>query len=62
MCGVKSLVLYEESDFYEDAETGKDIQFNWIDKVRCECCSFEIDHKLEIGKYDLGIEDYWNPD
>jgi len=62
VCGVKSLVLYEESDFYEDAETGKDIQFNWIDKVRCECCSFEIDHKLEIGKYDLGIEDYWNPD
>jgi len=60
VCGVESLVLYEESDYYEDTETGRDVYFRWVDKVKCECCTFQIHHHLEIGKYDLPIEDYWS--
>ena len=59
ICGVKSLVLYDETESIEDYKTGKYIHFNFIHTAKCECCSFEIELKLEIEKYNLPIDDYW---
>lgn len=59
VCGVKSLVLYDETDSFEDSKTGKYIDFNFIHTAKCECCSFEVESKLEIEKYNLPIDNYW---
>lgn len=59
ICGVESLVLYEESDSFQDSETGDNVNYYWVHSAKCECCTFEIDSKLEIENYDITMDDYW---
>jgi hypothetical protein len=61
ICGAKSLVLYE--DFYDDRDEDTGIvneAYCFIYKVKCFCCSFELDNNLEdLDKMKLNIENYW---
>ena len=59
ICGVESLILYDESDSSQDSKTGDKVNYYWVYSAKCECCTFEIDSKLEIENYDIPIEDYW---
>lgn len=59
VCGVEALVLYDESDSFQDSETGENVSYYWVHSAKCECCAFEIDSKLEIDNYDILMEDYW---
>ena len=59
ICGIESFILYDESDSFQDSDTGEYVSYNWVHSAKCECCTFEIDSKLEINKYDLPIDDYW---
>ena len=59
ICGVESFILYDESDSFQDSDTGEHVSYNWVHSAKCECCTFEIDSKLEIEKYALPIDDYW---
>lgn len=59
ICGVESFILYDESDSFPDSNTGDYVSYNWVHSAKCECCTFEIDSKLEIEKYALTIDDYW---
>lgn len=61
ICNTKSLVKSIDTFTVNNDETGETenvIQF--IYKVKCYCCSFEIDDRLhDLGKMNLGIDDYW---
>ena len=59
ICAVESFILYDESDSFQDSNTGDYVSYNWVHSAKCECCTFEIDSKLEIEKYGLPIDDYW---
>jgi hypothetical protein len=62
VCGIKSLVVYEDTDFDEEkAEAGVSVYaWRYTYQVKCMCCTFEINHRLENpSKYGLALEDYW---
>jgi len=59
ICGVESFILYDESDSFQDSNTGEHVSYNWVHSAKCECCTFEIDSKLEIKQYSISIDDYW---
>ena len=59
VCGVDCLVLYDESDTFQDSQTGENVHYNVVHSAKCECCTFEIDSKLEIAEYQVPIENYW---
>jgi hypothetical protein len=60
VCGIKSLVSYEDSDGEreEDGNYSSYWTYSWY--VKCYCCSFEISHELENPKeYGYDLPDYW---
>ena len=60
VCGVKSLVLYEDVDCDDDETTGKHYYWRYSYEVKCMCCSFEVNNHLKNpSDYGLPIEDYW---
>lgn len=59
VCGVNSLVLNDISDSIQDSDTGEEVSYSWVDSAKCECCTFEIDSKLEIKDYNITIDNYW---
>lgn len=59
ICGVESLILYDDRDSFEDSETGSNVVYDFVYSAKCECCTFEIDSKLKIEDYDIPVENYW---
>lgn len=62
VCGVHSLVVYEEVETEgwnpENESYDKVWYYTW--QVKCFCCSFSIDNHLQNpSDYGLPIEDYW---
>jgi len=58
VCGVNSLVIYEEKD-HDDSEH---INMNYYTyMVKCECCSFELNTELKNASYYeiSSINDFW---
>jgi len=59
ICGVESFILYDESLDFQDSNTNEYVSYNFVHSAKCECCTFEIDSKLEIKQYSIPIDDYW---
>jgi hypothetical protein len=62
VCGVKSLVVYDEMEI-DEGDTERDewtraYRYTW--QVECTCCTFKINHHLKNPSvYGLKMEDYW---
>ena len=62
VCGVNALIVYEDMNIefadHEQLEVVSAMRYTW--QVRCQCCSFEVDHYLKNGSdYGIGVPDYW---
>lgn len=63
VCGVDSLIIYNDNDYEYDDYFQEEIKFayNYTYEVVCECCTFNINGDLKNAS-DYGIkniEDYW---
>ncbi|EKO3818314.1 hypothetical protein NTH32_005156 [Vibrio harveyi] len=61
VCGVKSLVLYTESEMEYDEEEMLSNGYTYTDRVICECCQLSLHSDFENAtQYGLkNIEDFW---
>jgi hypothetical protein len=61
VCGIKALVLFNDHVDVEDEE-GKTIKYyEYIYRVQCFCCSFELKDEIkEIDKMNLHISNFFN--
>lgn len=61
VCGVKSLVLYTESEMEYDEEEMISNGYTYTDRVICECCQLSLRNDFENAtQYGLkNIEDFW---
>jgi hypothetical protein len=60
VCGLKSLVVYDETEFDALETTGFSRALRYTYQVKCMCCTFEINYHLDNpSKYGLKIDDYW---
>ena len=62
ICGIESLVIYEDVDVEgadpDAIDNGRAWRYTW--KVTCMCCTFEIyDELRNASSYGLPIPDYW---
>jgi len=63
VCGVNSLIIYDETDFEQDdddEDTVKSWRYTYM--VKCECCTFNLESAgiRNASEYGLSnIEDYW---
>ena len=58
VCGVKSLIVYEDIDIHGENTDSQVLRSTY--KVKCTCCTFEIYDELKnIKNYGIPITDYW---
>lgn len=62
VCGTRSLVIYEITEHSDECEQ-EQWQRTYTNKIKCECCSFELDEGKGIknaSAYGFNeIDDYW---
>ena len=60
VCGLNSLVLFNDS--YDDSDEKKGtmtFSYTFTYSIKCFCCTFELDHEIELKDLNLPIENYW---
>lgn len=62
VCGVNSLIIYDETDYETDNDFNETMNaWNYTYMVKCECCTFNLEQDIknasEYGFYR--IDDYW---
>lgn len=58
VCGIEALV--PEFDSYEELNDEGDICEDYVYKVKCHCCSFELESYIidKLKSFNVKIEDY----
>ncbi|MDM5291718.1 hypothetical protein QUF81_00175 [Peribacillus simplex] len=60
VCGIESLVTYEESDGEMEQDGSFSSYWTFSYAVKCHCCSFYISRELKNpNKYGFNLPDYW---
>jgi hypothetical protein len=61
VCGIKSLVTYEESDSDVNDDGSINAYWTYVNSVRCFCCSFELFHQgmKNPKEYGYNYPDFW---